>query len=288
MSKPTVASHKSQVASASDRRLATGDWQWGLLADPLGKPGWYNMALDQWLLDTVERTGEGFVRLYCWEPHGLSFGRNEPATRRYDRAAIEARGISTVRRPTGGRAVWHARELTYAVAAPVDAFGDDPSRPLCRNAFDEIHAMLLRAVRSLGARVAAMATDGGALVRPRQLGAGACFANAVGGELTVDGRKLLGSAQVRQGNAFLQHGSLLLDGDQRLVDEVTLGITPASHETTLREVTGRSVGFVEASAAVARAARGWGGTWRSWTGPGEAEFADHAARFRDSEWTWRR
>jgi lipoate-protein ligase A len=240
------------------------------------------MALDQWLLDTAERTGEGFVRLYCWEPYCLSFGRNEPASRRYDRAAIEARGLDVVRRPTGGRAVWHARELTYSVVAPVSAFGDDPSRPLCRHAFDEIHAMLLRAVRSLGVP----ATMAGSASRP--LGAGACFTTAVGGELMVDGHKLLGSAQVRQGNAFLQHGSLLLEDDQQLVEELTVGDVSPSQETTLRQATGRSIGFVEVSLAITRATRAWAGDWHPWGGPADADLADVATRFRDPAWTWRR
>ncbi len=228
-----VESRKSR--DTFDFRLSTQPLRWSLLADATGRPGWHNMALDQWLLDTAERTGEGFVRLYRWDPFCLSFGRNEPASRRYDRRAIEARGIDVVRRPTGGRAVWHGRELTYAVVAPVTAFGDDASRPLCRRAFDGIHAMLLRAVRSLGVPATmANTAEGGPLVRPQQVGAGACFANSVGGELLVDDRKLLGSAQLRQGNAFLQHGSLLLEDDQQLVDEVTVGDRSSSQEITLR------------------------------------------------------
>ncbi len=126
------------------------------------------MALDQWLLTEAERTGEGFVRLYCWEPFCLSFGRHEPAARRYDRALLEARGISTVRRPTGGRAVWHARELTYAVAAPVTAFGDDADRPVSGAAYSAIHTALLHAVRRLGATAAQMATPGGGGSRGRR------------------------------------------------------------------------------------------------------------------------
>jgi lipoate-protein ligase A len=246
------------------------------------------MALDQWLLDTAERTGEGFLRLYRWNPYCLSFGRNEPAARRYDRARIEARGISTVRRPTGGRAVWHARELTYAVAAPVDTFGDDPDRPLSRQAFNTIHATLLSAVRRLGAPVTmAIPAERGA--KPAEhVGAGACFASAVGGELLVGQQKLLGSAQVRQGRAFLQHGSLLLEDDQQLVADLTIGEPITGHETTLRAATGRAVGFIEASLAITRAARHWSGEWHPSTGPAESELAGHVTRFRDPEWTWRR
>jgi lipoate-protein ligase A len=82
-----------------------------------------NMARDQALLDLAESDNVSVLRLYRWNPHCLSFGRNEPALRRYDREKIHTRGIDCVRRPTGGRAVWHARELTYAVVSPLRLFG---------------------------------------------------------------------------------------------------------------------------------------------------------------------
>jgi lipoate-protein ligase A len=237
------------------------------------------MAVDQALLDRAEETGEGFVRLYGWLPWCLSFGRHEPALRRYDRARIHSLGLDTVRRPTGGRAVWHARELTYAVAAPVDWFGG-----LAR-AYRAIHAALARALEALGVTTA-LASPG----PPSAPGAGACFASPAGGEVLVGGRKLIGSAQLRQGQAFLQHGSLLLDDDQRLVSELTLAIAPVGREITLREALGRTVSREVIGQAVVREFALWGGQWRN--GPGvaatDALAEAHAARFRDPGWTWRR
>src|SRR5512143_1343027 len=116
-----------------------------LVVEHEARSGAENMALDQTLLDLAEQTGEGFLRLYGWSPSCLSFGRHEPALRRYDRTLIETLGLDVVRRPTGGRAVWHARELTYAVAAPVSWFGT-LSQSYC-----EIHQILARAIVSLGA-----------------------------------------------------------------------------------------------------------------------------------------
>src|SRR6266704_1185815 len=86
---------------------------WHLLIDPDGKPGAVNMALDQTLLEEADASGAAFLRLYRWNPPCLSFGRNEPALARYDRERIAARGLAVVRRPTGGRAVWHEHEVTY-------------------------------------------------------------------------------------------------------------------------------------------------------------------------------
>src|SRR3990172_5536553 len=103
------------------------------------------MALDEALMEAEEAGGLKSLRLYAWDPPTLSFGRNEPALRRYDRAAIAARGLATVRRPTGGRAVWHHREVTYSVAAPADTFG------ALRDTYREIHAMLAGGVAPRGA-----------------------------------------------------------------------------------------------------------------------------------------
>src|SRR5438105_4458631 len=85
--------------------------------------GVVNMALDAALLEAAQSDCLRVLRLYSWNPGTLSFGRNEPALRRYDRAAIGRRGLDVVRRPTGGRAVWHDREITYAVTGPAGSFG---------------------------------------------------------------------------------------------------------------------------------------------------------------------
>jgi len=251
--------------------------RWSLQDDPTPRPGWYNMALDLALLDEAERRGEGFVRLYRWDPWCLSFGRHEPALRRYDRQLIERRGIDTVRRPTGGRAVWHARELTYAVAAPVARFGS------LAESYRLVHQAIAAAITSLGVPAA--------IAGPRptpDVGAGACFASPVGGEVMTAGRKLVGSAQLRQGTAFLQHGSLLLGDDQRLIAEVTRGAAPASGEITLSLAAGRTVPAEEAAAALAGTVRAWDGQWRVFDDDADALVRRHAAQFRDSAWTWKR
>jgi lipoate-protein ligase A len=213
---------------------------WLLRVDPHGAAGAANMSLDQALLDDAARSGRACLRLYRWSPPCLSFGRNEPAARRYDRAAIERLGLDVVRRPTGGRAVWHDREVTYAVAAPVAEFGS------LRESYRAIHARLAAALRRLGVP-AVLAPDSG---KQTPLNGGACFAQAIGGEVTVGGRKLVGSAQVRQGAAFLQHGSILLDGSQDVVAAVSRQPTTVGSHTTLQAELGRPVTFAEVVEAI--------------------------------------
>ncbi|MEZ4457345.1 MAG: hypothetical protein R2882_12480 [Gemmatimonadales bacterium] len=257
--------------------------------DDAPRPGWQNMAIDHALFELAEAEGRHLWRLYRWEPHCLSFGRHEPAARRYDRARIADLGLDTVRRPTGGRAVWHARELTYAVAAPVAAWGS------LREGYRRIHEWLARAVAGLGA-VPALAGDRTA----PGLGAGACFAAAVGGEVVIGGRKVVGSAQRRGERALLQHGSMLLEDDQSVVRAVQ---TPPSGdadrdpapgspppETTLTAVLGRPVSFAEAAAAVARTLQAEGIPAAPPEIPNEVlrRAARHYDSYRSVAWTWSR
>lgn len=266
-----------QVAAPnpSNRHSANPSIPWSVLTDEAAHPGHLNMALDQALLDRAERTGEGFLRLYQWQPYCLSLGRHEPARDRYDRDEIERRQLDVVRRPTGGRAVWHARELTYAVAAPIEAFGAMPQ------AYCAIHRALVTALSTLGAA----ATLAPPPSHTPALGGGACFASTAGGEVLVAGRKLIGSAQLRQGSAFLQHGSLLLEDDQQLVAQVSRG-GGGSGEITLRQVLGMSPDPKRLAQAILAACRSWGGAWREQPLPTPPQ--DLVARFRDPEWTWRR
>jgi lipoate-protein ligase A len=249
---------------------------WRLIIQPDGRPGAENMALDHSLLRAA-REGVSFLRLYRWNPPCLSFGRNEPALTRYDTKAIERLGLSTVRRPTGGRAVWHEAEVTYAVAGPSDLFGS------LREAYIRIHEVLAAALRALGMEPELAARTSGSAPGP---GSGACFAAPVGGEVVVRGRKLVGSAQVREGGAFLQHGSILLDDGQNVVAEVTRGTGAAPQATSISAVLGRSVAFEEVADAVASEARRvWDGAWqRSELEPRPEE----VELFEDPEWTWRR
>jgi len=196
------------------------------MIDAQGHSGVENMRLDEALLDDALHSGRASLRLYRWDPPTLSIGRNQPID------AIEQRDVPIVRRPTGGQAVWHEHEVTYAVAAPIAVFGS------LREAYCDIHTRLAAALQALG--VDASLAPAHRPIRPSAR-PGSCFAASVGGEILVAGRKLVGSAQVRRGAAFLQHGSILLDGTQ-----------PSSHnaETTLAALLKRPVRFDEVADAV--------------------------------------
>ena len=256
---------------------------WHLWLDEVPRPGWANMAIDQALLDRAEQQGESWLRLYQWAPHCLSFGRHEPATRRYDRERITELGLDTVRRPTGGRAVWHAEELTYAVAAPSVRFGS------LHAAYHEIHEMLADALRGLGA-TASLAPP----TRTPQLDAGACFSQPAGGEILIGGRKVVGSAQFRQGNALLQHGSILLHENQSILLGLTRGAiiaqSPEPPETCTKTADPALQGREVAAAIRASAADRWSGEWNPAPDiePALHGASPHFPHYRSANWTWAR
>jgi lipoate-protein ligase A len=252
---------------------------WFLWLDHMPRPGWQNMALDVSLHARAAAGDGAFLRMYRWAPSCLSFGRHEPALRRYDRERITALGLDTVRRPTGGRAVWHSAELTYAVAAPAAAMGS------LREAYQRIHGTIATALRMLGAPVSL------APARPAvPLDTGACFSAAAGGEVVLDSSKVAGSAQFRHEGALLQHGSVLLDDDQSLIRDITAGPSEAPDVQPLSRILRRPVEWEEVALAVADAAGAWGGRWTPLGDEdlllGESERA--STQFRDPEWTWRR
>ena len=248
---------------------------WRLVVEPQGRPGAENMAVDEALLREAGRTGVSVLRLYRWSPPCISFGRHEPARARYDRDEIRRLGLDTVRRPTGGRAVWHADEVTYALAAPISGLGS------LRDSYVDIHARLAAALRCLG-----VAAELASPRPPAGLGTGACFATPAGGEVLVAGRKVVGSAQRREAGAFLQHGSILLDGSQdvlRAVSRQPAADGAADAATTLRAVLQRPVGFTEVAEAICAA-------WELGGGSSSQAHPDPArtARYADPAWTWRR
>lgn len=254
--------------------------RWRLILDG-ARRGAENMAWDHALARCLE-PGEGVLRLYGWARPTVSFGRNEPARGSYSREEGEARGLSFVRRPTGGRAVLHHREVTYAVAVSDRALGGP------REAYGAINRGLVRGLAELGvsARVAGEGPVTG-------LDGGPCFRAPAPGEITAAGRKLVGSAQVRLEGALLQHGSVILEGDQRLLATLRDGDTdPGDQPATVASLVPGAYDAPAVEAALARGCRlAWGGRW---TEAGyrsrEAEEAERLRRERydTDEWTWRR
>ena len=188
--------------SASSDSMSDPDWR--LLADPPASGAW-NMAVDEALLEGVA-TGRSpsTLRFYSWSPACLSLGYFQS----FDVVDVDgcrSRGVEIVRRPTGGRAILHDRELTYSVTLPASQLGHDAG------IVPSYHRLSLALQAGLQ-RLGVPATLAPALAAPAGADHGpVCFDRPSAHEILLGGRKLVGSAQVRRGGALLQHGSIVIE-----------------------------------------------------------------------------
>jgi len=169
-----------------------------------------NMALDEAAMRPA-RTGDVILRVYEWRPACVSLGRNQPTAGILGGSPASGLvpGRDVVRRPTGGRSVYHGPEVTYAVTAP-DRFLGGP-----REIYRAVHRAIGAALRTIGVPVDPTGPDAyGPRYARLPVDLDECFVAPAPGEITVGGRKLVGSAQWRNRGAVLQHGSILLRNEQ--------------------------------------------------------------------------
>lgn len=214
--------------------------------DSGAQPGAVNMAADEHAAAAcLQGTGPSLLRLYRWRPYAISLGYNQSDTE-IDRVRCAAEGIDVVRRPTGGRAILHADELTYAVVMPAGGGVLD--------VYNSIARALVRGLRAFGIDVGVQRVQPDFASAYRTPGAIPCFTSSARYEIEVDGRKLVGSAQRRYRNggveSVLQHGSILTGPAHRrliqylrLDDATALGLEAEMERKTtdLATITGGPV-----------------------------------------------
>jgi lipoate-protein ligase A len=177
---------------------------WQLIIDG-ALEGARNMAIDAGLLEQVDNseTPRTIIRFYGWHAPTISLGRNQQIDKAVDAGYCRANGIDIVHRPTGGRAVLHDDELTYAVVSnDSDRFGDT-----IYGNYKRVSEALCLGYNRLGVP-AVLAPDTRKVAPLPNDGDPPCFLSPSRYELTVEGRKIVGSAQRRVRNSFLQHGSM--------------------------------------------------------------------------------
>jgi len=164
-------------------------------------PGAVNMQRDEELLQAWRPDQPPVLRLYRWRPYAVSYGFHQ-RLEDFDHQAIARLGFELAQRPTGGRAILHAEELTYSVvgASPSPLFGDT-----LHTCYMRINAALVAFLRDLGLDVEISGGEDRSEMKQA-----VCFKSAGQHEIRVGGRKLVGSAQRRLEGKFLQHGSLLV------------------------------------------------------------------------------
>lgn len=200
---------------------------WRLLMSP-PLDGATNMAIDEAMAEAAA-AGEAppTLRFYQWVPPCLSLGRNQPLAE-VDRAACAVRGYDVVRRPTGGRSILHTDELTYSVTGPA---GEPRLAGGVLDAYLRLAEALQLGLERLGLPVEK--APGSTRTGPDV--SAACFEVPSAYEITVAGKKLIGSAQSRRQGWVLQHGSLPLYGDITRVVEC-LHLPAPGERAALREI----------------------------------------------------
>ena len=202
--------------------------------------GAWNMAVDCAIADAIAGGEQApTLRLYGWRPFCLSLGYGQ-RSREADARRLQERGWDIVRRPTGGKAILHGDELTYSLCLPLDhplASGD------VIESYRRISVGLLRALESLGVSVSAR--HQGASARHNATGP-VCFELSSHYEVLWQGRKLIGSAQLRRRGVLLQHGTLPLSGDLARICDALAFDGREARETQKRRVRERAVTLAQA------------------------------------------
>jgi lipoate-protein ligase A len=226
---------------------------WRVIEHPEGQGAW-NMAVDEAILESVY-SGKSLptLRLYAWNPPCLSLGYAQPFTD-VDVSTLNKNGWTLVRRPTGGRAILHTDELTYAVIAP-------ETEPRVTGGVIEsylrLSQALLEALRLLDLSPQSQEKSG---LNHENRSNPVCFEIPSNYEITVNAKKLIGSAQARRKKGVLQHGSLPMYGDlARILDALKFTsqdqrnkakLRLLDHATTLEVESGNHVNWQQASDAV--------------------------------------
>ena len=229
-------------------------------------PGQYNMHVDELLAERLAaHEGSPTLRVYGWKPYAISLGYNQ-RDNDFDEERCTTHGIDIVRRPTGGRAILHAEELTYSVT--MFSRGEN-----INDAYREISRALISGLHLLGADVQYAMASPNLPQFYRSRTSIPCFASSTRYEIQYRGKKLVGSAQRRFAasggdEVVLQHGSILLGPVHRRLSEFVRAeseeIRAALREsletktTELDSVLGRNVSFDEVALALRK---GFERTW---------------------------
>ena len=227
---------------------------WRLIQSPPERGAW-NMAVDEALLAGVRRGESGpILRLYAWNPPCISLGYAQ-SIHDVDRDRLAALGWDLVRRPTGGKAILHTDELTYAVITP----HDEPR--MAQGILDSYHT-LARALLQALIRLGIPAEISGPAQKESDPGP-VCFEAPSDYEITVGGKKIVGSAQARRKGGILQHGTFPLTGDLARINQVLVYPDERARQiaasrldaraTTAEQARGKSIPVAIAAAAFVEA-----------------------------------
>jgi lipoate-protein ligase A len=211
--------------------------EWKLIIEPKPLRGSLNMAVDEFLFQSLTDEPLTFVRFYQWEGPTASMGCMQKIEKVIDLDFCQRNGIDVVRRITGGKLVLHHQEITYSVCSS----DDETFSKTLAGSYKLISQALMAGLEKMGIEPSS-ADQAPPFYAKSDL---PCFSHPAQDEIEVNGKKIIGSAQKRTGTKFLQHGSIPLAHDEDLLKAVSLlKEGPAEiRMTSLSGILGRTVDF---------------------------------------------
>lgn len=206
--------------------------RWRFINSGKRKP-YENMAMDEAILfGVINKNTPPAIRVYDWDPPTVSFGYHQKIQEHILIDKIRECGFGIVRRPTGGRAVLHYDEVTYAVITRTDGIFSGS----ILDSYQKIGKVLLSTLHDIN--IDATMHDVMPSEKDQRTWVNPCFTSASKYEINVGGKKIIGSAQIRKGNALLQHGSILFNHNQELMAEL-IPTKNTKEKQTIRKLLSR-------------------------------------------------
>lgn len=181
------------------------------------------MAIDHTLAENFQPGDNAIFRFYGWTPHAISMGFHQNVDD-FNHDAVRQDGFDITRRPTGGRAIFHGNELTYAIIHPLIL-----SKEII---YQNTHVAFIDAFQQLGIPLAYHQHKTDFRQAYQSDKSASCFANKAMFEVTQNGKKVIGSAQRVYKSSILQHGSIMLSDDFRRLQKY---LTHKPHATSDKE-----------------------------------------------------
>lgn len=187
--------------------------EWKLILDKKPLPGSWNMAVDDFLFQSLGEEPQTYLRFYAWEGPTASLGYSQKIRKVIDVEYCQKNGIDIVRRMTGGKLVLHHKEVTYSLCSS----DSQVFTSTLTDSYRLISEALMHGFTKMGLKPCLADAPPDSYVK----GNLPCFSYPARDEIEVKGKKIVGSAQKRTGSKFIQHGSIPLEEDEGLLKSVS-------------------------------------------------------------------
>lgn len=258
--------------------------KWDLIIDHTPLEGSWNMAVDEYLFQSLTEKPHTILRFYAWKNPTVSLGYSQKVLEVADVEFCQNNGIDIVRRMTGGKLVFHHKEVTYSLASS----DTEIFTATLADSYRLISKALMKGLTKMGLAPSLSSPAPQKYVR----GNLPCFSYPSRNEVEVDGKKIIGSAQKRVGTKFIQHGSIPLEEDDELLTSISFleGTGEEVRMISLSEALESQVDFNRAAEVFAQGIKEYFGVQLNKRSLGESENEDvhqiQKEKYGNPTWTF--